>query len=111
MQARHVDLRLRIPGFRRYARDRERLRIQAEELEQLRTRLATVERQAAALAARAGLAEADPAAGSDEWAARARRYEYYWANAEKKIIVNSRMPPTRVRCSTNARNSLTSEAD
>jgi O-methyltransferase len=58
------DMRLRIPGFRRYA----------VELERLRSRLADVERNFE----------------------QARQFEYYWANAEKKIDVLEQRPFGRV---------------
>jgi O-methyltransferase len=58
------DMRLRIPGFRRYA----------VAIERLQGRLAEVERDCA----------------------HARQFEYYWANAEKKIDVLGLLPFGRV---------------
>jgi len=80
------DIRLRIPGFRRYAIELERLRAAAGESDALRARLAEVERELDALRASRGLAPGNDVAIDDaEWAARAKQFEYYWLNAQKKI--------------------------
>ena len=87
------DLRLRLPGFRRYAREIERLRCDATELDALRARLHDVERELAAVRASRGLAPGNQRAADDEeWIARAKTFEYYWVNAHKKIDVLSTRP-------------------
>ena len=78
---------LRIPGFRRYAAELERLRDRTRELESLQARLAEAERSRSVRCKPAGgwplRARFD---GADaDWAARARRFEYHWGNADKKI--------------------------
>lgn len=80
------DLRLRIPGFRRYAAELERLRGQLSTLEALRQRLDSAEREVRALSGVRGLAPGSGAGIDDaDWVARAKKYEYYWLNAEKKL--------------------------
>lgn len=84
------DLRLRIPGFRRYARKIEGLRRDATELDALRARLGDAER---AVRASRGLAPGnDMPTDDEEWSARAKTFEYYWVNAHKKIDVLSTRP-------------------
>ena len=80
------DVRLRIPGFRRYAAELARLRKRAEEIDSLRARLAAAEDELAPLRASRGLASGDDLVADDaEWRARAKQFEYYWLNAYKKI--------------------------
>jgi O-methyltransferase len=80
------DLRLRIPGFRRYALELERLGQQAAAAEGMRQQLDEAERVIRTLNGVRGLAPGnDVGSGDAEWSARARKYEYYWANADKKI--------------------------
>ena len=87
------DLRLRIPGFRRYAAELERLRGQQSTLEELRRRLATAEREVRALSSVRGLAPGNEAGIDDaEWVARAKKYEYYWLNAFKKLDLLDMQP-------------------
>jgi O-methyltransferase len=79
-------LRLRLPGFRRYARELERLKGQVSELEALRAQLAVAEQENRILRAARGLSPGDEIPGDDvEWVNRARKFEYYWLNADKKI--------------------------
>lgn len=87
------DIRLRIPGFRRYAAEIERLEGRLTELDTLRAKLAQAEAEVRSLRAGRGLAaEQDTPADEAEWAARARKYEYYWSNAEKKIDLLAMRP-------------------
>jgi O-methyltransferase len=70
------DIRLRIPGFRRYG----------SELETLRARLNKAEQEVRRLRAKRGFAPgADLTADDAEWIAQARKFEFYWANADKKL--------------------------
>lgn len=66
------DIRLRLPGFRRYAREMARLRSQLAELDARRPELLPT--------------------GAQEWADRARRFEYLWLNADKKIDLLATRP-------------------
>ena len=87
------DFRLRIPGFRRYAAELKRLRERARELESIQARLAEAEGAVRALQASRGLASAGEPGGVDEnWATRAKRFEYYWGNADKKIDLIATRP-------------------
>jgi O-methyltransferase len=87
------DIRLRIPGFRKYARELERLRREVVELEALRVKLVEVESDVRALRASRGLATDDDVGNDDaEWVARAKKFEYYWLNAEKKIDLLAMRP-------------------
>jgi predicted O-methyltransferase YrrM len=80
------DRRLRIPGFRRYASELARLRAQLAELDSLRSQIASADRELRALRAGRGLAADAEATDVDaEWIARAKQYEYYWLNANKKL--------------------------
>lgn len=91
------DMRLRIPGFRRYARELDRLRAEAGENETLRATLAAAERELRTLRAGRGLATgADMPSDGAEWVARARSCEYYWLNAHKKIDLLAMQPFGRV---------------
>jgi O-methyltransferase len=80
------DLRLRIPGFRRYAIELQRLRRTASEVDALRGTVAELQREIGLLRASRGLAGAADLPSDDaEWIERAKRFEYYWVNAQKKI--------------------------
>jgi O-methyltransferase len=86
MSASSHDRRLQIPGFRRYALEIERLRRAAGQRDELRDKLAAVERELNTLRASRGLgAGSEPAPEDAEWLADAKRFEYYWLNANKKI--------------------------
>jgi hypothetical protein len=74
------DIRLRIPGFRRYAIELERLRGEVAELEALRSRLVEAEEAVRALQKPGHDVGIDDA----EWLARAKKYEYYWVNAAER---------------------------
>lgn len=87
------DIRLRIPGFRRYATELERLRSQEGALETLRQRLDKAEKEIRSLSGARGLGSGEDVGVDDvEWAARAKKYEYYWANAEKKLDLLAMRP-------------------
>jgi O-methyltransferase len=92
------DLRLRLPGFRRYARDIARLEAQSEELAAMRARVAAAEDELARLRGRRGLGATD-SLDEPQWAERAKRFEYYWLNADKKIDLLAMRPfgPTATR--------------
>jgi O-methyltransferase len=93
MSASSHDLRLQIPGFRRYALEIERLRHAAAQRDELRTQLAAVERELNTLRASRGLGpDTEPAPGDAEWLADAKRFEYYWLNANKKIDLLAMKP-------------------
>jgi O-methyltransferase len=80
------DMRLRIPGFRRYAAELERLRGHEGALEAMRQQLEKAEREVRVLSGARGMAPGNNASVDDaEWTTRAKKYEYYWLNADKKI--------------------------
>jgi hypothetical protein len=87
------DIRLRFPGFRRYAADRERLEATVAERDALHARVVELERELRGLRASRGLAPGNEAAIDDaEWVARAKQFEYYWLNAQKKIDLLAMRP-------------------
>jgi O-methyltransferase len=84
---------LRIPGFRRYAREIDRLLADAAAARELRDRLEAVETALRAANAKRGLGSGEGGAVNDEeWTAHARQYEYYWINAQKKIDLLAAKP-------------------
>ena len=87
------DLRLRLPGFRRYRLELARLRQQEAEAAALRDRITALEGELAVHRGARGLAGGgDPAPPDAEWLARAKRFEFYWRNADKKIDLLATRP-------------------
>jgi O-methyltransferase len=87
------DIRLRIPGFRKYALEITRLRREVAEVEALRARVAEAEAELGALRASRGLAPGNDLAPEEaDWLARAKQFEYYWLNANKKLDVLALRP-------------------
>ena len=88
-----ADARLRLPGFRRYAIEMERLAAAASDAEEMRTRVASLEEEIAALRAARGFGRAGAAVEPDaRWIERAKKFEYYWSSAEKKIDILTLRP-------------------
>jgi O-methyltransferase len=77
---------VKLPGFRRRATELKRLRGELAELETLRTKLAEAERTILKLRERRGRTpQSELTPEDEEWIERAKKFEYYWSNAHKKI--------------------------